>query len=203
MEEELSRLTERQRSVFDFIREKIQNRGYGPTVREIGEHFGIRSPNGVMCHLKALEKKGLIHRSPNKSRAIELVGEFAIENQGLPMVGEVAAGLLHEAVGDEQRFVFDEHFGKPGCFVLQVRGDSMIEAHIEDGDFAIVDPKRQPISGDVVVAQTDEGDATLKYWFPEAGRVRLQPANSTMQPIYVTNVESKGVVVGLVRKMGR
>src|SRR5580704_5541933 len=94
---DFSQLTERQREIYDFIRDKIKNRGYGPTVREIGEHFDIKSPNGVMCHLKALEKKGLIIREPNMSRAIQLSNE-PVEVRGLPMTGRIAAGVLHEAI---------------------------------------------------------------------------------------------------------
>lgn len=201
MDAALERLTRRQRDVFEFVRDKIQNRGYGPTVREIGEQFNISSPNGVMCHLKALEKKGLIRRSPNKSRAIELIGESPSTQRGVPLVGRVAAGVLHEAVEDEQRFDFDEAFIRPGCFMLEVHGDSMIEAHITDGDYAIVDPNRPAGRGDMVVAITDDGEATMKYWYPESGRIRLQPANSSMAPIYVKDARVKGVVVGVVRRI--
>ena len=201
MDELVDRLTQRQRDVFDFIRDKIQNRGYGPTVREIGEEFGISSPNGVMCHLKALEKKGLIVRSPNKSRAIELSPEVAQGGRGIPMVGRVAAGTLHEAVEQDQRFDFDASFGRPGTFMLEVHGDSMIDAHVMDGDYAIVDSRRAANRGDIVVALTDDGEATMKFWFPEQGRIRLQPANAEMEPIYVTHADVKGVVVGIVRQV--
>ena len=104
MDAAFERLTSRQREVFEFVRDKIQNRGYGPTVREIGQHFGISSPNGVMCHLKALEKKGLIRRSPNKSRAIELVGEPATAPKGVPLVGRVAAGPLLRSRAQRRTF---------------------------------------------------------------------------------------------------
>ncbi len=104
----LERLTERQREVYEFIRDKIRNRGYGPTVREIGAQFDISSPNGVMCHLKALEKKGLITREPNMSRAIQLAAE-PIEERGLPLAGRIAAGVLHEAIEQDERVDFDDH----------------------------------------------------------------------------------------------
>ncbi|MEN1680684.1 MAG: transcriptional repressor LexA [Planctomycetota bacterium] len=197
----LDRLTPRQRDVLDFIREKITGRGYGPTVREIGEHFEINSPNGVMCHLKALEKKGLITREPNMSRAIQLTTE-AQEERGIPLVGQIAAGTLTEAIEQAERFEFESLFPtRKNQFALRVRGDSMIEAAIADGDIVIVRKTKNAHKGDIVVAMTDEGDATLKYWYPEKNRVRLQPANSTMEPIYCRNVEVLGVVTGVVRQV--
>ncbi|HAN96376.1 MAG TPA: repressor LexA [Planctomycetaceae bacterium] len=197
----LDRLTERQREVYHFIRELIQGRGYGPTIREIGDRFGFVSPNGVMCHLRALERKGLISRSPKKSRAIELKGEPPTPPAGIPLAGRVAAGSLHEAVEQEQRIDFGEMLHRPGTFALEVMGESMIEAQIADGDYVVVDPSKPPRKGDIVVARTDEGEATVKYWFPETGRIRLQPANASMQPIYVRDVVPLGVVVGVVRKL--
>ena len=194
-------LTERQQRVYDFIRDKIVNRGYGPTVREIGEQFDISSPNGVMCHLKALEKKGLIHRSPNKSRAIELSREALEEERGVPMAGTVAAGLTNLAFEQKERIDFGELLHKKNVFALQVKGDSMIEAQIADGDYVVVRKQKTASAGQMVVAQTDDGEATLKYWHPESGRVRLQPANSSMKPIYLTNAHVLGVVVGVVRTM--
>jgi repressor LexA len=223
-------LTKRQQDVYEFIRDKIQNRGYGPTVREIGEAFAISSPNGVMCHLKALERKGLISRAPNMSRAISLAehlnaeptgkrrggtststrrgrpassspsaAEYSHETQGLPLAGCVAAGVLHEAVEQQERIDFGALFAKRNQFVLKVRGDSMIEAQIADGDYVVIKKQKVAAPGQMVVAQTDDGEATLKYWFPEKKRIRLQPANSSMAPIYVKDAQVLGVVVGVVR----
>lgn len=197
----LDQLTKRQAAIYHFIRDKIVNRGYGPTVREIGENFGISSPNGVMCHLKALEKKGMIRRSPNKSRAIELTREAVREASGIPMAGVVSAGLTSLAFELNERVDFGEMFTREGLFALQVRGESMIEAQIADGDYVVVKKQKRANSGQMVVAQTDDGEATLKYWFPERSRVRLQPANSTMKPIYSKNVSVLGVVVGVVRNV--
>lgn len=194
-------LTERQKEVLDMIYEKMTKRGYGPTVREIGEEFGITSPNGVMCHLRALERKGFIRRSPNKSRAIELTDKARRSEKGLPLVGSVAAGLTNLAFSQADRIDFGEVFSGPDLFVLEVRGDSMVDAHIDDGDFVVIRRQKEANKGDMVVAQTDEGEATLKYWFPERKRIRLQPANSSMQPIYVDNAEVLGIVVGVVRNM--
>ena len=196
----LSHLTKRQKAVYEFIRDKIQNRGYGPTVREIGENFGISSPNGVMCHLKALEKKGLITREPNMSRAIQLIAE-PVEEKGLPLAGRIAAGVMHQAFEQNERVDFGAMFSKKNQFVLEVSGDSMIDAQIADGDWVIVKKQRTAHAGDMVVAQTEDGEATLKYWFPEKNRIRLQPANSTMSPIYVKDARVQGVVVGVVRKL--
>ncbi len=192
-------LTARQREVFDMIYEQIINRGYGPTVREIADQFGIASPNGVVCHLKALEKKGLIIRSPNKSRAIELTDEVLESQRGLPLAGTVAAGMTTLAFEQQDRIDIGGMFSGSDEFVLQVSGDSMIEAHIADGDYVVVRKQPTARSGDMVVARTDEGEATLKYWYPESGRIRLQPANVSMDPIYVDNAQVVGIVTGVVR----
>ena len=196
----IGHLTERQRLVYDFIRDKIIHRGYGPTVREIGEHFRIRSPNGVMCHLKALEKKGLIRRCPNKSRAIELAQRR--EPSGMPLAGVVAAGMTSLAFEQQERIDFGSMFGRKDLFALRVSGDSMIEAQIADGDYVVVKRQAQAAPGQMVVAQTEEGEATLKYWFPEKSRIRLQPANAAMAPMYVQDATVLGVVVGVVRQLG-
>jgi repressor LexA len=201
--EPLDQLTKRQRKVYDFIRDKIRSRGYGPTVREIGEHFKIRSPNGVVCHLKALEKKGLITREANRSRAIELTeGPYA--QKGLPMAGRIAAGVLHEAIEQDERLELNELFDSEDSklFVLEVSGDSMIEDQIADGDYVIIRRQATARKGQVVVALTDENEATLKRWFPEKNRIRLEPANASMKPIYVKNAKILGVLVGVVRQVG-
>jgi repressor LexA len=191
--------TKRQMEIYAFIRDKIHSRGYGPTVREIGQAFKIRSPNGVVCHLKALERKGLITRGRNMSRAIELVNEPA-HLRGLPMAGWVAAGTLRPAEEQSERIDFETLFNRDNHFVLKVMGDSMIEAQIADGDWVVIQQRHSARSGDIVVAQTDDGEATLKQWFPERDRIRLQPANAAMKPIYVRQAKVLGVLVGVVRK---
>ena len=200
--EPTQRLTQRQQEVYEFIREKIRCRGYGPTVREIGQRFSIRSPNGVMCHLKALEKKGLITREPNMSRAIQLAAE-PIEERGLPLAGRIAAGVLHEAIERDERVDFDDVFNSrnKNLFVLEVDGDSMIDDQIADGDYVVVRKQRTARRGQIVVALTEENEATLKRWYPEKKRIRLEPANSRMKPIYVKSARVLGVVVGVVRKV--
>ncbi len=196
----LDQMTERQKDVYEFIRDKIRNRGYGPTVREIGDKFDISSPNGVMCHLKALEKKGLITREPNMSRAIQLAYE-PIEERGLPLAGRIAAGVLHEAIEQDERVDFAAMFSHKSLFVLKVAGDSMIEAQIADGDYVVVRKQRTARDGQIAVVQTEEGEATLKRFYLEKNRIRLEPANSLMKPIYVKQAKILGVVVGVVRKV--
>jgi repressor LexA len=191
--------TERQMEIYEFIRDKIQSRGYGPTVREIGQAFKIKSPNGVVCHLKALERKNMITRGKNMSRAIELVNEPA-HLRGLQMAGLVAAGTLRLAEEQNERVDFDDLFNRDNHFVLKVMGDSMIDAQIADGDWVVIQKKQTAHSGDIVVAQTEDGEATLKQWFPERDRIRLQPANSSMRPIYVKSAKVLGVLAGVVRK---
>jgi repressor LexA len=198
-------LTDRQAKIFDFIKDRVVGRGYGPTVREIGEHFKISSPNGVMCHLRALEKKGLLNRVRKHdraiARAIEVAPEILAEEKGMPLAGTVAAGLTNLAFEQAERVDFGSMFAKKSYFALKVKGDSMIDASIADGDFVVVKKQRTAQSGQMVVAQTPEGEATLKYWHPEAHRIRLQPANSSMSPIYVKDASVLGVVVGVVRNL--
>ena len=174
-------------------------------MREIGEHFQISSPNGVMCHLRALEKKGLLQRVRKHdraiARAIELAPEIMAEEKGMPLAGTVAAGLTTLAFEQAERVDFAQMFSKKSLFALKVKGDSMIDAQIDDGDYVVVKKQKTAQSGQMVVAQTPEGEATLKYWHPEANRIRLQPANSSMSPIYVKEASVMGVVVGVVRNM--
>jgi len=125
-----------------------------------------------------------------------------VVERGLPLAGRIAAGVMHEAIEQNERIDFGDMFKKKNLFVLEVSGDSMIDAHIADGDYVVIKPQRTAQSGQMVVAQTDDGEATLKYWHPEANRIRLQPANSSMSPIYVKNASVLGVVVGVVRKVG-
>jgi repressor LexA len=192
-------LTDRQQDVYEMIRSLIVKRGYGPTVREIGEHFGIKSPNGVMCHLRALERKGLITRCPNKSRAIELTHAADRNGNALPMAGMVSAGPTSLAFEQNELLDFSEMFFRDDRFILRVSGDSMIEAHIADGDYVVIQKQDTALPGQMVVAQTPEGEATLKFWYPEENRVRLQPANENMEPIYVNDAHVIGIAVGVVR----
>ena len=197
---DFSHLTERQKEIYDFILEKIESRGYGPTVREIGAAFKIKSPNGVMCHLKALEKKGLIERQEFSARAIKLVG-YHPAGSGLPMLGLVAAGSPVEALAQDERLEFNELFGGADRYALRVTGESMIEDHIADGDYVVIHKRDTARNGERVVAMID-GDVTLKRYYEEGERIRLEPANGTMKPIMVPKggAQVLGVLVGVVRK---
>ena len=191
-------LTTRQRAIYDFIKDKILNRGYGPTVREIGAGFKIKSPNGVMCHLKALEKKGLISREAHMSRAIQL--SEPLSKTSLPLAGRIAAGSPLMAVEQQDQVDFSNLFGSDNQFCLKVAGNSMIEAQIADGDYVVVKKQKTCRDGDIVVALVNGDEATLKRFYREAHRVRLEPANSSMQPIYATDVQVLGVVTGVIRR---
>lgn len=198
---DFSQLTDRQREIYEFIRNKIESRGYGPTVREIGTAFKIKSPNGVMCHLKALEKKGLILRELFSARAIQLV-DHRPPSVGLPLLGSVAAGSPVEALEQKERLEFNDLFGGPNQFALKVRGQSMIEDHIDDGDYVVIQQKSTARDGERVVAMIN-GDVTLKRYFEQDDSIRLEPANGAMAPIVVPKSEAPqilGTLVGVVRK---
>ena len=156
-----------------------------------------------MCHLKALEKKGLIHREPNMSRAIMLATETPEGSGGLPLAGRIAAGHLQEAVSQDDGASISARCSAPMTNTCsRWRGDSMIEDQIADGDYVVIRKQDTAQRGQIVVALTDENEATLGCRFPEANRIRLEPANSSMEPIYVKNARVLGVVVGVVRKVG-
>lgn len=199
---DFSQLTDRQRNIYDFIREKIESRGYGPTVREIGEAFEIASPNGVMCHLHALVKKGLITRDPRHARAIQLVDHRPPSGASVPMLGNVAAGSPTEAIAQDDRLEFGHMFGGPNHFALKVKGLSMIDDHIQDGDFVIIRHQNTAENGERVVAMIDN-EVTLKRFFRKKDHVVLEPANEKMEPIVVDPAEDAkilGVLIGVVRK---
>jgi repressor LexA len=203
-------LTARQQQALDFISYCLRERGYPPTLREIGEHMGIRSTNGVNDHLKALERKGYLVREELKSRALRPV-DFEPEGSAeIPIIGKVAAGqpiLAQEDVLDRvrvDRFFLGAVQAKE-VFGLVIQGDSMIEDGIHDGDYIFVRKQQTAEQGETVVVMVD-GEATCKRFFREGDRVRLQPANETMQPIYVhasqfRDVDILGKVVGVYRKM--
>jgi repressor LexA len=199
---DLESLTPRQREIYEFIRGKIQGRGYGPTVREIGVQFDIKSPNGVMCHLKALQKKGLIHREANMSRAIRLLQDpvSGTPPTALKLRGRIAAGVPLEAVEDAEEFSFQDWMNTDEKFVLQVTGDSMIDEHIADGDFVVIKAQETARDGQITAVLDDDGGATLKRLYREKNRIRLEPANKDMKPIFRDNVKILGVLLGVVRK---
>ena len=203
-------LTDRQKAVLEFISRYISMRGYPPTLREIGEHMGIRSTNGVNDHLKALEKKGYLEREDLKSRALRPIEQEPEHHYvDVPLIGRVAAGQPLLAVEQAEETVrVDRFFLGPSArevFALRVKGDSMIEAGIFDGDFIFVRKQVTAERGDIVVAMIDS-EATVKYFHPEGDAISFKPANRHMQPIVVRkrdfkSVDLLGVVVGIYRKL--
>jgi repressor LexA len=207
-------LTDRQQQIWNYLVEYVDGHGYPPTVREIGEEVGLASPSTVHAHLANLERAGLLRRDPTKPRALELIGRERAETgtastashdtARLPLLGEIAAGapLLAEQ-NIEEYLTFPSSTG--GDFLLRVRGDSMIEAGILDGDLVIVKQSQEARNGEIVVAlaggdeSTDE--ATVKTFYRENGRVRLQPENSALEPIYADYVQILGRVVGVFREL--
>ncbi len=204
-------LTARQREILDFIRAEIHRRGFPPSVREIGEAVGLSSSSTVHSHLAALEAKGLLRRDPSKPRALEVLDyrdtERAIDYervQAVPLVGQVAAGApILAAENIEATLPLPASFAGEDTFVLRVKGDSMIEAGILDGDFVVVRQQRSAINGDIVVAMIDE-EATVKRYYNEGDRIRLQPENAALEPIYAdryADFSILGKVVALFRRI--
>jgi repressor LexA len=197
-------LTKRQREILDYLNDFISKHGYAPSLEEIGKRFNLSSLATVHKHLTNLQEKGFIKRAWNRSRSVELLqtrsGGRALE---LPLLGFVAAGAPIEAVaGTESISVPEEMVGRRDTYVLRVRGSSMIDEQIRDGDFVIVEDRKTADNGEMVIALLNGNDATLKKFYRENGRVRLQPANPTMEPILVPadQVQIQGVVVGVLRR---
>lgn len=198
-------LTKRQKEILDFLTRHIERKGYAPTIEEIGEHFGLTSLATVHKHLTNLQEKGLIKRAWNRSRALELTPtQVRVQAVELPLLGRVAAGAPIEAVsGTETVFVPEDMIGKKETYVLQVRGESMIEEQIRDGDYVIVENRHTARDGEMVIALLQGDAVTLKKIYREAGgRVRLQPANARMDPFYVQeeDLRIQGVVIGVMRR---
>lgn len=207
-------MTRRQQEILDFIRSELHLRGYPPSVREIGEAVGLSSSSTVHSHLAALEAKGFIRRDPSKPRALEVLDfrdtDSAIDPskvRAVPIVGQVAAGqpiLASENI--EATLPLPVELVGESTFILRVRGESMIEAGILDGDFVVVRQQPTASNGEIVVAMVDsdasgEPEATIKRYFRETDRIRLQPENSTMEPIYARDVVILGKVVALFRRV--
>jgi repressor LexA len=201
-------LTKRQEEILDFIRGEVHRRGYPPSVREIGEAVGLSSSSTVHSHLAALETKGFVRRDPSKPRALEVLDfrdtEAAVDMgqvYAVPLVGHVAAGEpILAAENIEETVPLPAQFAGDSTFLLRVRGDSMIEAGILEGDLVVVRQQRTAENGDVVVAMIED-EATVKTFYREADRIRLQPENSTMEPIYSRDVEVLGKVTALFRRI--
>ncbi|GAA0378909.1 transcriptional repressor LexA [Paenibacillus motobuensis] len=204
----MSKVSSRQQAILEFIRSEVRTKGYPPSVREIGEAVGLASSSTVHGHLDRLEKKGFIRRDPTKPRAIELLGEesesaglFAHSVARVPVVGKVTAGVPITATENiEDYFPLPNHYANDGeIFMLSVVGDSMIEAGIHNGDYVIVRQQQTANNGDIVVAMTEEDEATVKTFYKEKDHIRLQPENPTMEPLRLKHVSILGKVIGLFR----
>jgi repressor LexA len=208
-------LTGRQQEIWDFLVDYVGRHGYPPTVREIGDHVGLASPSTVHAHLANLERAGYLRRDPTKPRALELTGlrrhdvSAAPQSaaQALPLVGEIAAGgpLLAEDNVEEYVELPERLCGGAADFLLRVKGDSMIDAGILEGDLVAVRRQTTATNGEIVVALAGDDetaeDATVKRYFRENGRIRLQPENATLDPIYARHVQILGKVVGVFRAL--
>ncbi|MCR4963891.1 MAG: transcriptional repressor LexA [Firmicutes bacterium] len=202
-------LNPRQAQILEFIKQNIKAKGYPPSVREIGEAIGLSSPSTVQAHLNTLEKKGYISRGKSKKRAIELSGEAAPdippvqkEMVEIPIVGQISAGLpllATENIEDYFPAPLDYIHSNKELFILRVHGESMIEAGIFDGDLLIVEKASTAMNGEIVVAMIED-EATVKTFYREENRIRLQPENSSMQPIYAIDVKIIGKPIGLYRR---
>ncbi|ANZ33449.1 transcriptional repressor LexA [Staphylococcus carnosus] len=207
----MTELTKRQSEIYEYIKTVVHTKGYPPSVREIGEAVGLASSSTVHGHLSRLESKGYIRRDPTKPRAIEIVSDQLEENAEMegtihvPVIGKVTAGVPITAVENiEEYFPLPEHLTSThnsDIFILNVVGDSMIEAGILDGDKVIVRSQTIAENGDIIVAMTEDDEATVKRFYKEKHRYRLQPENSTMDPIYLEQVTVLGKVVGLFREL--
>lgn len=204
----MKKVSKRQEDILAFIKEEVRAKGYPPSVREIGEAVGLASSSTVHGHLARLEQKGFIRRDPTKPRAIEVLEpEDTIQKQSVihvPLVGKVTAGSPITAIENiEEYFPLPDTYGtsEDQLFMLEIMGESMIEAGILDGDLVIVKQKSTANNGDIVVAMTDEDEATVKRFYKEKTHFRLQPENATMEPIIVDKVSILGQVVGLYRRV--
>lgn len=214
---------ERRQHIIEFIARTVTERGYPPSVREIAEAVGLASTSAVHHHLVALERSGQLERGSRSSRALRLTAaaeaslatprstggtitpfRMPVERDPiqLPLVGEIAAGQPIEAYQDPEPMEVPRSIqAREDSYVLRVRGKSMVDALIDDGDFVIVQPQATARDGDIVVALLEDNGVTLKRFFREDGRIRLQPANAELEPIYATDLQIQGKVVGVIRKL--
>ncbi|HEV2250250.1 MAG TPA: transcriptional repressor LexA [Candidatus Limnocylindria bacterium] len=194
---------QRAERILEYIRETIDERGYPPSVREIAEAVGLASTSAVHHHLTKLEKDGRLQKEATRSRALSLPGSHAAKLVHAPIIGEIAAGQPIEAYEDrsETMTLPAELAPRHDTFVLRVRGKSMIDDHIDNGDYVVIQPQDTARDGEIVVAILDDNTATLKRFYKERDRVRLQPANSAMEPIYARDVKIQGKVIGVIRRL--
>lgn len=224
METGLDNLPPRQRDVIRLIIELTEENGYPPTLAELAKAMGLRNRMTVHQHVAALKKKGFVQWEPGLNRSLRVVSNtvtitrsssgdetvveysesYTTSQGGVPLAGTIAAGRPIDAIGTDEYLQLESQYAGTGCFALKVKGDSMIEDGICDGDFVIIKPNPSPKNGDIVVALLGDGTATLKRFFKEKGGYRLQPANSQLEPIFLgerDELDVQGVVVALYRKM--
>lgn len=204
----MNNISSRQKTILDFIKAEVKEKGYPPSVREIGEAVGLASSSTVHGHLERLEKKGYIRRDPTKPRAIEILDNSGMSNDEsgivrVPLIGKVTAGTPITAIENTE-----EYYPLPAAMVknsevymLTIQGDSMIESGIFDGDYVIVRKQETANNGEIVVAMTDEEEATVKRFYKEKNHIRLQPENSSMEPIILNNATILGKVIGVIRQI--
>jgi repressor LexA len=198
------KLTKRQKEILDFVSQFIERNGYSPSMEEIADHFHFASLNAVFKHLAALESRGHLHRDSNRARSIQLAQNNASGVQNLPLFGYIAAGMPIEAVSAPETLPIPEYFlpRRGNYYILRVKGESMIDEHIKDGDYIVVESRETADPGEMVVALIDNTNVTLKKFFPEGNQVRLQPANEALTPIILdgTRVKIQGVVASVMRR---
>lgn len=217
-------LPPRQKDVIKYIIELTEEHGYPPTLAELAKALGLRNRMTVHQHVAALKKKGFVHWEPGLNRSLKVIGgaatgarkdtmsgasdtAFDADDErpvGLPLAGTIAAGRPIDALQSDEYLAIDSQYAESGCFALKVKGDSMIDDGIYDGDFVIIKPNPSPRNGEIVVAVLEDGNATLKRFFKEKGGFRLQPSNKELEPIFVestNDLQIQGTVVALFRKM--
>jgi repressor LexA len=198
------KLTKRQKEILDFVSEFIESNGYSPSMEEIAVHFNFASLNAVYKHLEALESRGHLHRDANRARSIQLSQSSPPAMRSIPLFGYIAAGRPIEAISNPETLDIPESFlpRRASCYVLKVQGESMIDEHIQDGDYVVVESRDHASAGDIVVALVDGENVTLKKFFPEGHQIRLQPANPAIAPIILdaSRIKIQGVVVSVMRK---
>jgi repressor LexA len=201
---EIMKLTRRQKEILDFVSDFIAHNGYSPSMEEIAEHFHFASLNAVFKHLAALEIRGHLQRDSNRARSIQLSPNSATGVRSLPLFGYVAAGQPIEAISTPDTLPIPEYFlpRQGNYYVLRVKGESMIDDHIQDGDYVVVESRETANPGEMVVALIDNENTTLKKYYPEGARIRLQPANEALAPIILdgSRVKLQGVVVSVLRR---
>ncbi len=196
--------TPRQTEILTFVRDYQHRHGYSPTYDEIADTLGI-SKVTVFEHLSTLEEKGLLRREKHKARSLLLADHLELPDERpgcIPLEGRIAAGAPIEAVENREVLDLDSMFDSPhGVYALEVRGDSMIDDHIDEGDFVVIENRKTPSNGEMVVAYLEDGEVTLKRFYREKNHVRLQPSNPRYEPIFVENIEIQGVVIGVIRRV--